>query len=419
MVSSVLISGIYPAILLSRLKPVSVLNGHYRFSRGGTFLRKALVVFQFAASIVLVAGTIAVYRQLVYMNGHPLGIDIDRTIVLKAPVKTPDYGQKMQSFKQALFSIPGVSGVTISGAVPGKEVGAFAANRRFGADKNEEHLYEMLRVDHDYIKNYHLQVIAGRAFDKTRPADSTGVILNESAVKKFGFASSEAAVGKQVWLETKLKSPSLVIGVIKDYHQQSLQQQYTPLVLMMDPALGWVPDNYCSIRFSGNDTGPVIAAINDTWKNYFPESSLDWFLLDDFYNRQYQQDNHFGKMFILFALLAIFVACMGLFGLTAYSTSRRVREIGIRKVLGASVRAILSLLTIDAMKLVVLAGVAALPLAYYFIDLWLQGYAFRVTLTWWQFVLPPALLMLISVSTIGYITFRAAIANPVRSLREE
>jgi len=416
---SILFSGLYPALLLSNLKPVSVLKGKYTFSKMGVVLRKGMVGFQFAASLLLIAGTVAVYRQIVFMNSQALGVNINQTLVLKAPVNTPDYAQKIQSFKQVLLNIPGVSGVTISGAVPGKEVGEFLADRRYGAPKSDERTYEMLMVDHDFIKNYDLQIVAGRAFDKGRPADSIGVVLNEAAVKQFGFASDEAAVGQGVWLETKESKPDMVIGVVKDYHQQSLQQNYTPVILFMDPAFRWIPVNYYSVKFNSRNVAGVMPAIKSAWNNYFPESSLDSFFLDDFYNAQYQQDTQFGKLFMSFSFLAILIACMGLFGLTAYSTSRRIKEIGVRKVLGASVSHIISILTLDAVKLVLISSLLALPLAWLFINQWLRGYAFKAALTWWEFALPVVTLVLISVATIGYITYKAALLNPIKSLRDE
>jgi putative ABC transport system permease protein len=418
-VGSILLSGIYPALLLSRLKPVSVLKGKHTFSKTGVLLRKGMVAFQFAASLLLIAGTVAVYRQIMFMSKQQLGINIDQTIVLKAPVNTPGSAEKLHSFKQVLLNIPGVNGVTASGAVPGKEVGEFLANRKFGDSKTEEHLYEMLMVDHDFVKNYNLQLAAGRAFDKSRPADSIGLVLNEAAVKQFGFASNEAAIGQLVWLETSEKRPNPVIGVVKDYHQRSLQQNYTPVILFMDPAFSWVPINYYSVKFGSNNPDQIISGINKTWSSYFPESSLDWFFLDDFYNRQYQQDQQFGNLFLLFSSLAILIACMGLFGLTAFSTARRIKEIGVRKVLGASAAHIVYILTLDAVKLVLYSSLLALPLAYLFIEQWLQGYAFKVNLTWWGFAAPVAALMFIAIATISYITYKAAQVNPVKSLRNE
>jgi len=418
-VGSILLSGLYPAMLLSRLKPVSVLKGKYAFSKGGAILRKGMVAFQFAASLLLIAGTFAVYRQLMFMSRQQLGVNINQTIVLKAPIATPGYAQKLQNYKQVFLNIPGVNGVTVSGAVPGKEVGEFLADRKYGDPKTEEHLYEMLKVDHDFIKNYSLQMAAGRAFDINRPADSTGLVLNEAAVKQFGFASDTAAIGRLVWLETSDKRPNSVIGVVKDYHQQSLRQSYTPVILFMDPAFRWVPVNYISVKFSSNDPEQIISNIKTSWNNQFPESSFDWFFLDDFYNNQYQQDIQFGKLFMLFSGLAILIACMGLFGLTAYSTARRIKEIGVRKVLGASVGNIISILTMDAVKLVLFSSLLGLPLAWLFINQWLDSYAFREALTWWEFAAPVVTLLSIAVATIGYITYKAALANPVNSLRDE
>lgn len=418
-ICSMLLSGLYPAILLSRLNPVSVLKGRYSFSKPGIFLRKGLVAFQFAATLLLISGTFAVYRQIEYMSNQQLGVNINQTIIIKAPVKTPGHSQKVESFKQALLNVNGITGVTASGSVPGKEVAEFLADRRYGAPKTEERTYEMLKVDHDFIKNYNLTLIAGRAFDRSRPSDSTAVVLNQAAVKQFGFSADEDAIGQRVWLETKEKSPDLVIGVIKNYHQRSLQLNYTPIILFMDPGFNWVPVNYYSVKFSGINQDRVISIIKNKWDNYFPESSFDWFFLDEQYNRQYQQDLQFGRIFIIFSSLAILIACMGLFGLTAYSTSRRVKEIGIRKVLGAPVNNIISLLTMDVVKVVFFSGIAALPLSFLFINQWLNAYAFRVELTWWQFIIPVVILLAIAVSTIVYLSFKAAVANPVKSMRDE
>ena len=418
-VAGVLLSGIYPAMVLARVKPIVVLKGKYAFSKGGILMRKSMVAFQFTASLLLIAGTFAVYRQITYMSSQSTGVNINQTIVLKAPVNTPGYAQKVESFKSALKAIPSVMVVTGSGAVPGKEVGKFLANRKFGSPKTDERLYEMLRVDHEFMKAYGLELIAGHAFDKSRPADSTGMILNEASVKQFGFASAQDAIGKKVWIETLEKRPNEIIGVIKNYHQQSLQQKYTPVILFMDPGLGWIPTDYYSVKITNGNVPNIVSSVKSTWSTFFPESSFDFFFLDDFYNRQYAQEIQFGRIFMLFSSLAIFIACMGLFGLTAYSTARRTKEIGVRKVLGASVSDIMSILTADLVKMILLCSIIAIPTAYFFIEQWLQGYAFRVDLVWWQFVLPVITLMLIAVCTISYLTYRAALSNPAITLRDE
>lgn len=414
----ILLSGIYPALVLTKVKPIAILKGRYSFSKDGSLLRKGLVTFQFAASLLLIAATISVYRQIAFMNAQATGVNISQTLVMKAPVKTDNYQQKIQSLKNALLTIPSVESVTGSGSVPGKAVGKSLANRRYGASSSEERTYEMLKVDFDFLKTYGLAIVAGRAFDKNRIADSTGVILNESAVKQFGFASAEKAIGEKIWLEANTGNPNQVIGVIKDYHQQSLHQQFTPFILFMDPDYGWIPTDYYSVRIKAGQMHTV-AAVQKVWSAIFPESSFDFFFLDDFYNRQYQQERLFGKVFLFFASLTVLIACMGLFGLTAYSAMRRTKEIGVRKVLGASVQSIISLLTLDAVKLILTGSVIAIPLSVLFVIQWLNEYAFRVQLSWWQFAAPVLILLAIAIITISYLTFNAARANPVKTLRSE
>jgi putative ABC transport system permease protein len=418
-IAGALLSGIYPAMVLVKLKPVTVLKGRFSFSKKGILLRKGMVAFQFTASLLLIAGTLAVYRQIDYMGGQSIGTNINQTIVIKAPAGTDNYAQKMQSLKADLQTIPGVTWVTASGAVPGKEVGKFLANRRFGASTAEERTYEMLKADHEFIKAYGLQLIAGRTFDKSRPADSTGIVLNESAVKQFGFASAQQAIGQKVWLETVTKQPNEIIGVIKDYHHRSLQQQYTPVILFMDPALDWIPADYVSVKVNSNDMRNQVARLKQSWNNFFPESSFDFFFLDEFYNRQYRQEIQFGRTIMIFSSLAIGIACMGLFGLTAYSTARRTKEIGVRKVLGASAQNIISLLTWDVVKLILLCSLIAIPLTGILVVQWLNGYAFKVPLTWWQFAIPVVILVLIALITTAWLTIKASLSNPVKAIKHQ
>lgn len=418
-IAGALLSGIYPAMVLVKLKPVTVLKGRFSFSQKGILLRKGMVAFQFTASLLLIAGTLAVYRQINYMSGQSTGTHINQTIVIKSPARTDNYAQKMQSLKEVFKTVPGVTMVTASGAVPGKEVGKFLANRRYGASSAEERTYEMLKADFEFIKAYGLQVIAGRAFDKSRPADSTGIVLNEAAVQQFGFTSAEAAVGQKVWLETVTKSPNEIIGVIKNYHHRSLQQQYTPVILFMDPALNWIPTDYVSVKVNSNDMHNKVAQLKQAWNNFFPESSFDFFFLDEFYNRQYRQEIQFGNTIIIFSSLAILIACMGLFGLTAYSTARRTKEIGVRKVLGASVNNIISLLTWDVIKLILLCSLIAIPLTGILVVQWLKGYAFKVPLTWWQFAIPVIVLVLIALITTAWLTIKASLSNPVKAIKQE
>ena len=416
---AVLLSGLYPAFVLTRFQPITVLKGRYSFSKGGTLLRQGLVTFQFALSFLLIAGTLAVYRQMTFMSSQDPGIRVEQTLVLKAPVSTAGYGNKTVALKNMLRALPEVAGVTLSGPVPGREVGEFLANRRFGADKREERLYEMLRVDYDFFAIYRPQVIAGRSFDAARPADSTGLVLNEASVKQLGFASPEAALNQQVWLEVNPGRPNKVIGVIRDYHQQGLQLAYTPLILFMDPAYRWMPMSYFSVKLNTADAGKTVTQVQQVWNQTFPESSFDYFFLDEFYNRQYQDDRQFARVAALFSGLAIFIGLIGLLGLTAHAAARRTREIGVRKVLGASVGGIMRLLTTDLIRLMLLASVVALPVSVWLILQWMQGYAFRAPLSWELLLAPLPALLVVTLGTTAWLTMRAARANPVESLKEE
>ncbi len=416
--TAVLLSGLYPALVLTRFRPITVLKGRYSFSKGGVLMRKGLVTFQFALSFLLIGGTLAVYRQMRYMSSQDTGVRVDQTLVLKAPVSTSGYTDKTRALKNMLRRLPGVAAVTISGAVPGREVGEFLANRRFGADKREERLYEMLKVDFDFASMYRPTFIAGRAFDETRPADSTGLVLNESAVRQLGFASPEAALGQQVWLEVNPGRTDKVIGVIKDYHQRGLQMAYTPLILFMDPAYSWIPMQYFSIKMSTQDATQLVERVRQAWNGTFPESSFDYFFLDTYYDRQYQDDRQFARISALFSGLAVLIGLIGLLGLTAHAATRRTREIGVRKVLGASAGGIMRLLTAEFVRLMVLASLVALPLSIWMILQWEQGYAFRADLNWWLLLAPLPVLMVVTLGTTAWMTWRAARVNPVESLKE-
>lgn len=412
-------SGFYPALVLTNMQPIKVLKGRYSFSRSGALLRRGLVCFQFVVSLILIAGSLGVYRQMHYMTSQNPGVMVQQTLVMKAPVRTADYSQKIQTLKNTLLALPGISGFTGSGAVPGREVGEFLANRRVGAGLNEERPYEMLKVDFAFIPFYHLELIAGRAFDPSRPADSLGLVLNESAVRQLGFASPQDAIGKQVWLEVNHGRSNPVIGVVHDYHQQSLQLAYTPLILFMDPDYGWIPTQYFSVQLNTRDMARMVQNVRKEWNRLFPESSFDSFFLDEFYDRQYRDDRQFARVVGLFSGLAIFIGVIGLFGLTAYSAARRTKEIGVRKVLGASVSHIMIVLTTDLVRLLLLAAIIAIPVSLWAIHQWMQGFAFRASLSWELLFLPVVLLFLVMIFTTIGLTFRAARVNPVNSLKQE
>jgi putative ABC transport system permease protein len=352
------------------------------------------------------------------LGGDP-GVRTSQVLVLEAPAKTEDYHRKVESLKAELRSLPGVVAVAGSGSVPGKEVAKFLANRRLHEGPEHDRLYEMLAADYDFIPAYGLQLVAGRNFDRGRPTDASGVVHNETAARQFGFRTPREAIGEKVLLEANPGRPNEIIGVIRDYHQQSLDQPYKPTILFIDPDFRWIPTDYLSLRINTADVPRLVERVTRAWNGFFPESSLDSFFLDEFYGRQYRQDRQFGRTFLAFSALAVGVACLGLLGLTYYSTARRVREIGIRKVLGATTAGIAARLTWDTLKLVGLAIIPAVPVAWYVMRQWLAGYAFRIALHPGYLLLPAAVLAGIALLTVGYLTARAALTNPADALRNE
>ena len=418
-ITGIFLSGLYPAFVLSGFKPAIILKGKYQSSKGGTMLRQGLVVVQFTITIILIGSTFMVSEQIRYMKTQNLGVSIDQTMIIEAPVKNENYYLKMNSFKNELLEFRDVNTVTRSSAVPGKEVAKFLANRKEYAPEEEQKLCEMLKVDFDYISAYELQLVAGRDFDRNMPTDSIALILNQAAVSLFGFASDEDAINKRIILEVTPDKRNHIIGVVKNYHQQSLQKDYTPIILFMDPDYDWIPITYYTVKVQTADLQKTIAQINDKWEVFFPESSFDYFFLDEFFDRQYKADQEYETIFATFSFLAILIASMGLFGLTMYMTTNRTKEIGVRKVMGASVAGIVKLLNLELFKLVIIASIIGVPLCWYLIDSWLDGYAFKIALSWWMFAIPIVIVLLISLLTTSYLTINAALANPTSSLRYE
>jgi putative ABC transport system permease protein len=277
----------------------------------------------------------------------------------------------------------------------------------------------MLMVDLDYLETYGLELVAGRDLDRNRPIDSIALILNQAAVAQFGFASDEEAIDERIILEVTPDKRNHIIGVVKNYHQQSLQKDYTPIILFMDPDYSWIPITYYSVKINTNNLQKVILQIQGRWEHFFPESSFDYFFLDEFFNRQYLADQQYGSIFYTFSFLAIFIASMGLFGLTMFATTNRTKEIGVRKVMGASIITIVKMLNLELLKLIMISSLIAIPIAWYLIKKWLDSYAFRIDLSWWMFIIPILAVMIISIATTSYLTIKAALANPTKSLRYE
>jgi putative ABC transport system permease protein len=403
-----LLAGIYPALVLSSFKPVVVLKGRFATGTRGIVLRKALVVAQFSISVALIIGTIVVYDQMSYMRNRELGFTKDQMIVIDT---NGDPGKN--AFNQAIRTIPAVKSTALSSSVPGSgNPGAYSEIENKKGDLQIANL-DLYFVDFDYINQYKIKVLAGRGFSREFGTDTTqAMVLNEAAIKMFGYSSPQEAVGrrfKQWGREGK------IIGVIKDFHFRSLQQPIKPLSMRIEPG----GSNLVSAHISTANLPATLAAIESKWKTIIPNRPFSYYFLDEFFDKQYRGEERFGSLFLNFAVLAIFISCLGLLGLASYSTMQRTKEIGIRKVMGASVRVIINLLSKEFLVLVILSFFIAMPVAWYFMHSWLQDFAYRTSISWWVFVLAGAIAVIIAIFTVSFQAIKAAIANPVKSLRTE
>ena len=413
-VIGVFLSGAYPAIVLSRFKPVEVLKGKMANTKQGTVLRKSLVVFQFTASLFLLIGTLTVYKQIQFMRQQSLGLDIDKTLVVVPPIVADStYLSQMIAFKENLLKFPSIKSVAAATTIPGQPVNWNAGGIKLVTQDQElGKQYRVIGVDYDYVNQFGLNLIAGRAFSEEFGTDPEAVIFNRAGIAQLGFTNPEEAIGKRIdfWGDQYT-----IIGVSENFNQESLRLPYEPLVIRLIPDVR----GFFSIKLNSEDVGQTIAQVETKWNSFFPGNTYEYFFLDDHFNDQYQADQRFGKVFGFFTGLAILVACLGLFGLASFTTLQRTKEIGIRKVLGASVLGILKLLYKEFALLLVIAFLISIPIAWFTTSNWLQGYAFRIDIHWSFFLLPFILIVLIALITVSFQSVKASLANPVKSLRAE
>jgi putative ABC transport system permease protein len=403
-----ILAGFYPSLVLSSFRPVSVLKGHFATGTQGVFLRKGLVVFQFTISIVLIVSTIVVYTQLNYMRNQDLGFSKEQEVVIFT-----NFDRNKDVFKQSLASIPGVLSTTFSSNVPGNGfVSAYSEVENKAGDMQKANI-DLCFADFDFISQYKLKIIAGRAFSSAFSTDSgNAMIINESAVKMLGYHSPEEAIGKKF---EQWRRKGQIIGVVKDFHYLSLQQNIQPLTMRFESwALGTI-----SIKVSTNNLSSTLKAIEAKWTQTIPNRPFEYTFLDEDFNRLYVTEVKFGQLFLNFSVLAIFISCLGLLGLAAYSTIQRTKEIGVRKVLGASVTSIVNLLSIDFVRLVFIAFLIASPIAWFAMNTWLHDFAYRTHITWWVFALAGFASLFIVMLTISFQAIKAAVQNPIKSLRTE
>ncbi len=410
-VGSVL-SGSYPALILSSFKPVTVLKGKVMRTAQGSVLRKSLVVFQFVASVVLISGSIIVYQQLNFMKNQSLGVDINETIVLKGPGVTDSlYTQKVENLRAAALRIAGVKSMTASTNVPGDEIfWASGIKRLVGGPENSISGYTV-GIDHDYVQSFNLKLAAGRSFDLQHPNDRKSVVLNRAMAEALDFKDPKMALGEKVIQNDTLE----VVGVLENYHQMSLKETVAPLVFRYTPNFS----SFFAFKIESKDYHGILASLEEPWQAYFPGNPMDYFFLDKFFNRQYESDRQFGQVFGIFTALAIFIACLGLFGLASFMTIQRTKEIGIRKALGSTSTKIILLLSKGFIQLVLVANLIAWPLAWWIMNSWLQSFPYHIDINPFLFVVAGFGVVTIAFLSVGFQTFKAARVNPADTLKYE
>jgi len=417
LVSGSLFTGLLPAIYISQFDPGLFLKGKSPTgSRWIIRLKNSLVVFQFTISVIMIIGTITIFRQINFLSHHDLGFDIKGLLVIDGPRvlrgKTIESNMNnLESFKNEINALSLVSSITASSSVPGTEI---ISSRVFGIPvegRNTEKRISLYYVDSLFFNTYGLTFLGGSNFEPANQDETTKIILNESALPYFGFENVEKAVGKILRGGNRVVT---IKGIIKDFNQQSLKELPGPIGFMMQPS-----NRYYTIRANMSGINQLIPELEKIWISHYPENPFEYFFLDDFYNEQYSTDQRFSGLFLASSILAIIIACLGLSGLSAYSISRRTKEIGIRKANGAWITQVMVLLNKDFVTWVLIAFLIACPTAWFAMDNWLRNFAYRTELSWWIFPLAGLIALIIALLTVSWQSWRAATRNPVEALRYE
>jgi putative ABC transport system permease protein len=421
------VAGVYPALTLSSFNPALVLKGNFYKSVRGVALRKLMISFQYVLAVLLLAGTITIYSQITYMRGQDPGFVKEQMLVMEAPaVYDSAAGDKVSVFKYKALQIPGVSNATASSDIPGRMIVENAAiARESDAENNDYFLTYMPAVDTSFFSTYGIRLLEGRFFSPQElmafraPVDRTELIrlvVNESFVKSLALQSPKDALFVKLrfwWGPDQRKAE--IIGIVADHHQQSFKERIQPIAYMQSEWADW---KYFSLKIEGNIPATV-DALEDVYSSIFPENAVTWFFLDEFFDHQYQEEVGFGRILGVFTALAIVVTCMGLLGLSVFSVARRTKEVGIRKVLGASSLRIMFLFSKDFIRLLLISYVIAIPVIYWAGDEWLSNFIFRISIGWEILLLPLMVLIFVTLATIGVFGIRAAIAAPVKALRQD
>jgi putative ABC transport system permease protein len=407
------LAGIYPAFFLASFDPVTVLKTETAGRSRKSHLRNVLVVLQFAVSIVLLIGTMIVHRQMDYIQTRNLGFNREQVVVVE---KTDDIGNQLRVFKQELLANPRILSASNTDRLIGDDFGS-SVFRLAGAAGEENHLLWTCRTDEDFAKTYQIEMAAGRFFEAARPTDAQAVVINESAARKLGLTDP---AGKQIVAvgPTPARSQTLtIIGVTKDFHFQSLHTEIRPLIIGSFGERGF--GRFLSVRIRPENIRETIGFMDRTWRGFARNQAFEYQFFDDHFARLYQAEEQTGQVFLAFSVLAVFVAGLGLFGLSAFVAEQRTKEIGIRKTLGATVGGVSLLLAGQFVKWVLVANIVAWPLGYYVMHRWLQKFAYRASVSPAPFILTALLVLAFALLTVSYQTIKAATADPVKSLKYE
>lgn len=408
-----LISGSYPAFVISKFAPIDTLKGNRLQTNSKWNMRSFLVVFQFGVAVLLIVGTLVVFQQLKFIQNKDLGFDKEQILIIN---DTYAAGDQVNALRQEILNLSAVQNATMSSFMP---VSSSRSSTSFFQEGKMDQQYaiqsQVWKVDEHYLNTLDLKLISGRNFNGQFVSDSTAVIINESTLKTLGL-DAEEALGVRITQEVEMGEPLYfkIIGVVKDFHYESLRDDIGALALFMDRSTG-----YMAIKLKTADLTGILSSIESIWASKAPGQPFDYRFMDDAFERSYKEEQRLGSIFMVFTCLSIFIACLGLFALATYNAQTRTKEIGVRKVLGASVSQITFGLTTNFLKLVVVAIVFGLPLGWYFMEIWLRDFTYRIQVGWQTLSIAALLVISIAIITTSFQAIRAAVANPVKSLRTE